>query len=232
VRIISWNCAQAFRRKWSHVDALAADVVVAIEAEHPDRLPVALLERYPHAVWVGEILYKGVLVLGREGFALEVAPEHDPSFRHVLPVSVNGARPLTVIAVWTQRGPQRTYTRHLADALAAYEPSLHGDAIVVGDFNANTVWDSQHRQDVTHSQNVARLRRLGFESLYHAQEQEEQGRESTPTIAFRRHLSEPFHIDYCFASRSLRERGAKLEIPPMEKWVALSDHAPLVIDLT
>ena len=68
-------------------------------------------------------------------------------------------------------------------------------------------------------------------SLYHAQSSEAQGAESAATHFFWRQQARPFHIDYAFASRSLVEADASLTIGRPDRWLPLSDHMPLIVDL-
>lgn len=232
MRIVSWNCCQAFRKKWEYIDAFEPDVIVVPEAECIAKQPADLLDRYPNHDWIGDNDNKGLLVLATSEYALTRYAGYRTEHRYVLPLQVNGAQGLFLVAVWTQRDKIGTYTQHLSRALEAYAPMLDGDAVVIGDFNANKIWDGEHRRDVTHSENVAWLNAHGLESAYHVLTSEAQGQESAATHAFRRDRSNTFHIDFAFATRRLLEAGSLLTIPAVEDWVGMSDHGPLIVDLT
>lgn len=206
-------------------------MIVVPEAECIERQPEALLAKYPRQVWIGDLAAKGLLVVARDGYALEVDDAYNPSHRYVLPLRVTGDRELLLIAVWTQRDKAGTYTQHLARALEQYEALLAHDAVIVGDFNANTIWDHEHRRDITHSQNVAWLHDCKMASAYHACTDEAQGGESTATHAFRRNPGNTFHIDYAFVSEDFLESGVRLTVPQVAEWLERSDHGPLVLDL-
>lgn len=229
MRVVSWNCAGGLHKKWQYAAGFDPDVLIVPEAARPERQPASLMSAFPFAHWTGQHETKGLLALGRT--PIGVAPVELTAARYVLPLEMRETRPLKILAVWTQRGSDGTYTEHLARALDLAAEWLTGDCVVVGDFNANAIWDRDHGRDITHSENVARLSRLGFESLYHAHSAEEHGQETLGTHAFRRNPANLFHIDFCFASASLRERGCSIAIPPVSDWVALSDHAPLIIDV-
>jgi len=229
MRIVSWNCCQALRNKWEYLAAFDPDLIGVAEAEEPERLPVELRDRYPHYHWIGDIRYKGLLVMATSEHPLRVHDAYTPEHRYVLPVEVGGPNPLTVVAAWTQRD-KHTYTEHLWHALHEYVDVLAGDTVVIGDFNANAIWDKDHRRDVTHSQIVEWLAGHGLTSAYHALTGEAQGEESTATHAFRRDRESLFHIDYAFVSDHPLA-GVQLAIPAVEDWVARSDHGPLVLDL-
>ncbi|MEI7560527.1 MAG: endonuclease/exonuclease/phosphatase family protein [Actinomycetes bacterium] len=231
MRIVTWNCCQAFRTKWNYPDSFGPDVIVVPEAESIRRQPQALLQLYPNHQWIGDNENKGLLVLSSDSYDLSIHESYDPSHRYVLPLQVSGSSEFTMLAVWTQRDKGASYTQHLSRALETYEPLLHGDALVVGDFNANTIWDQEHRRDVTHSENVAWLNDHGLESAYHFLTDENQGQESQFTHAFRRNPNSLFHIDYVFATKSLLGTGSSVTIPPISDWIGRSDHGPLVVEL-
>ena len=216
MRIVSWNCCQAFRKKWEYVAAMQPAVLVVAEAECPDRQPPALLKRYPSHAWVGDNASKGLLVLGDTEHRIEIPDEYNPEHRYVLPVRVSGADECLLLAVWTQRDKGVSYTQHLRNALVEYETLLDGNATVIGDFNANTIWDAEHRRDITHSQNIAWLEAHGLRSVYHVLTGEAHGKESTPTHAFRWKADNTFHIDFAFVSSGL-EPGTKLFVPPVHE---------------
>jgi exodeoxyribonuclease III len=231
MRVVSWNCCQAFRKKWKYADAFAPNVVIVPEAEEPARLPADLLDRYPYHAWIGDIPFKGLLVLGDREHPLRIADAYNPQHRYVLPVEVLCQR-LTLFAVWTQRDKLGTYTEHLSRALEDYAVMLaNGKTIIAGDFNANTIWDAEHRRDVTHSQNVAWLEERGIASAYHELSGESQGNELSMTHAFRRDLTNLFHIDYCFMSQPMIDSGCHIHIPDPESWISMSDHGPIVVDI-
>ena len=231
MRIATWNCCQAFRTKWEYADSFEPDILVVPEAESIGRQPQALLKRYPNHKWIGDNQAKGLLVLSTEDYDLSVHETYDPAHRYVLPLRVNGPLELIMLAVWTQRGNGVGYTQHLSQALETYQALLLGDALVVGDFNANTIWDQEHRRDVTHSKNVAWLNDHGLESAYHFLTDEAQGQESQFTHAFRRNPNSLFHIDYVFATKSLLGTGSSVTVPPISDWIRRSDHGPLIVDL-
>lgn len=231
MRIVSWNCCQAFRKKWEYVAAFDPDVIVVPESECIERQPAALLERYPTQAWVGDNPSKGLLILGNAEHPIEIMDSYNPEHRYVVPLRVSGVQELALVAVWTQRDKTVGYTQHLSRALAEYETLLDGKPIVIGDFNANTIWDQEHRRDITHSQNVAWLHDRGMVSAYHALMGETQGGESTATHAFRWNADNTFHIDYAFVSKRLLDDGVTLTVPPVAEWLRHSDHGPLVLDL-
>lgn len=231
VRIVSWNCCQAFRRKWEYVDAFEPDILVVPEAECIAKQPAELLQRYPHHAWVGDNDNKGLLILAASPYPLAIHDAYNNEHRYVLPLNVHGAPEFSLLAVWTQRDNGISYTQHLSRALEEYQHLLERDVVIVGDFNANAIWDHEHRRDVTHSENVAWLQERGILSAYHHLTGEAQGEETAQTHAFRRDADNTFHIDYCFASKALVGPSSSAAVRPVAEWIGLSDHGPLVADL-
>jgi endonuclease/exonuclease/phosphatase family metal-dependent hydrolase len=220
----------AFRNKWEHLAGSEPDIMVVPEAEQPDRLPKALLDRYPHALWIGDIPFKGLLVLGNEQHPLRSLQKTDPKHRFILPVEVAAADPFTLMAVWAQHDRSGKYTDHVMGALLEYEDLLDGRAVVIGDFNSNAVWDDQLGTSATHTDIVAWLAARRFISAYHHKTGEAQGHESVPTHAHLRRSERTFHIDHCFLSSELGI-GLEVAVPPLESWIDWSDHAPLIVEV-
>lgn len=229
MRILTWNCSMAFRKKWQYADGFAPDLMVICEAEEPSRQPAALIAEYPHHDWIGDNPNKGLLVLAKEPWALVRASEYDPAHRLALPLNVTGPLCFGLLAVWAQRTPTGTYCQHTNAAIRSYAGLVGAGGVVAGDFNANTIWDPLHRSKVTHCQNVQLLDSLGLHSAYHRLSGEPQGGETQFTHAYRRWPTHLFHIDYCFYSAN-SFRLTAVDVPPVAEWAAWSDHGPLVAD--
>lgn len=219
-----------FRDKVDVIAPYDADIVVVPESERRERLASADLSAWPHREWIGDLDHKGLLVMSKEQYPFSVLESYDESLRYILPLKFEGAGDLMLLAVWTQRDPGGHYLPGLAEAIERYLPET-GDAVVIGDFNSNTIWDHLHRRSVTHSRIVQRLDEAGLVSVYHHLTGEAQGKETVATHAFRRDPGNTFHIDYCFATERLLGPGASVTIPPVEDWIKCSDHGPLVVDL-
>lgn len=146
---------------------------------------------------------------------------------------VDAPLPLVVLAAWTQDDPKsqrHSYIGWLHDAVDRYSDLFRHDTLIMGDFNSNAIWDANHR-GMSHSDLVARLADLGIVSLYHHRSGELQGRESTPTLFHTKNREKPFHIDYCFASRTLVDRIRLFEVGTTDPWLERSDHMPLFVEI-
>jgi endonuclease/exonuclease/phosphatase family metal-dependent hydrolase len=103
-------------------------------------------------------------------------------------------------------------------------------SVIIGDFNSNKRWDKWDRW-WNHSDVVSELEELNITSLYHYKLKEEQGSETTPTFYMHRNLNKPYHIDYAFVSKNLINDHHLLEIGNVDKWLSISDHMPVKIEL-
>ena len=103
--------------------------------------------------------------------------------------------------------------------------------IVAGDFNSNSQWDNS-RPVGNHTAVVEILRQHGIVSAYHEFFEDEQGQESQMTHDFRKDRHNSFHIDYIFISKAWRAHLWNVSIVDFESWTSLSDHRPLVVDVS
>lgn len=75
---------------------------------------------------------------------------------------------------------------------------------------------------------VEKLKDIGIVSAYHTINDEEHGEETKNTFYMYRHDDRPYHIDYCFANKNIIK---KFEIMNYQEWKAVSDHAPICVNL-
>jgi exodeoxyribonuclease-3 len=225
----------AFRKKAKYLLEYDADIYVIQESENTSKLDVTDLISYPNRIWVGANNNKGLLVVAKENIKIETYNDYNPSFRFILPVRiVSDKYKFNLVAVWAQRDKENNRNRYIGQvwlALQEYKSMRQEDIIIVGDFNSNTLWDKDYSTAVSHSQMVAFLENKCITSLYHWLRQEKQGEETTNTLAFRKDVTNGYHIDYCFLSQSMINKNTNIDILGFEDWIAKSDHVPLIIDL-
>jgi len=238
LKIISWNCKSGFRAKFGSLARFAPDLLVIPECERLSEEQLGELGIAPmQFLWTGRLEKKGLGVFA-VGAGIEISRDESYTAAHewFLPVRVcsMGETEIRLLAVWAMnhRGSKgRTEVGTAWTALTHYADFLKGgDGVVMGDFNNNVIWDNLRRKG-THSDNVALLKGLGYESLYHERSGEEQGKESENTFFMYHKAEKGYHIDYCFASDGLRGSGKSFSIEPYEPWRELSDHVPVVVEL-
>lgn len=199
LKIVTWNCNGAFRKKFAALAKFNADILVIQECEDPAQTQdVAYRDFAQNYLWLGPTKNKGLGVFARKGIQLsKVGLELEP-LELFLPVLVNGQWPL--LACWTRQAnsPTFRYIGQLWKLLQKERSFLASDtAMLIGDLNSNARWDEWDRW-WNHSDVVRELEALGLSSAYHRHFSELQGEESKPTLFLQRKIEKPYHIDYGF----------------------------------
>lgn len=231
MRLITWNCNGAFRRKLEAIDALDADVLVIQECEDPAQSADDYKAWAGDHAWVGYGKNKGIGIFPRRGQRIERLDWPDNGFELFLPVRVGGDT--DVLGVWTQRSSSSKfgYIGQIWHYLQMHKAVLGVNTIIAGDFNSNAIWDKP-RRTWNHSDCVEELEQLGFRSLYHHVSGEAQGQESLPTFFQHRHEAKPYHIDFVFAHRArLNGSAVGARVGAGADWLAVSDHMPVIVDV-
>lgn len=233
MRLITWNCQGAFRKKADFILALQPDILVIQECEHPDKLKFSAETLKPDSVyWYSDGGKKGIGIFSYSNYKFELLPEFNPEFRYVLPFRVTGnGRTFTLLAVWAMDNKEKREARYIGQvwfAIHHYKGLIGSSTILIGDFNSNKIWDYKDRVG-SHSDVVQHLASREIHSVYHKHFNMEQGKEEHPTLYLYRNLEKPYHIDYCFASADLLEKVKQVEIGSYEKWCVHSDHSPVCV---
>lgn len=230
MRIVTWNCAGAFRRKWPLLADLRADLAVIQECEDPAMTEdVAYREWAKEHTWVGPTKNKGLGVFPRPGLSVTPVALDLGRLELFLPCLVDDQWPL--LATWTRQANSPTfgYIGQAWKLLQAHSAFLkHLGAMMVGDLNSNARWDVWDRW-WNHSDVVRELAAIGLQSAYHAHHGEAQGAEAAPTFYMQRKLAKPYHIDYAFTGPQWVVKNVVVGSP--ELWLQYSDHMPVVVDL-
>ncbi|OYU82927.1 MAG: endonuclease [Flavobacterium sp. BFFFF2] len=227
MKIVSWNCNGAFRKKFEHLVYSQADIYIIQECENPEETKdIAYQTWAKNYLWIGDSKNKGLGVFAKPAIKLEQLnwsnKYKDHKVKHFLPCRINNT--FTLLAVWTHKNnsPNFGYIGQFWKYLQVNNENLKG-ALIVGDFNSNAIWDEWDRW-WNHTNVVNELKELGIESVYHKLSAEQQGKESIPTFYFQRKMQRPYHIDYIFGSENFLEKTKNFEIGNTEKWLQLSDH--------
>ena len=233
MKILTWNCNGAFRKKFKDITSLDADIYVIQECEDPQRSNDNEYKNWAvNYLWIGDNKNKGIGVFARKNIGLEKLNwsenYKDHKVKYFLPCKINND--FDLLALWNHNNSSPTfgYIGQLWKYLQINKSKL-SKSLIIGDFNSNKIWDKWDRW-WNHSDVTNELSELGIESLYHLYFNEAQGEETTPTFFLQRKLEKHYHIDYIFGSTEFVERLKKIEIGQPNDWLKISDHAPVICD--
>ena len=138
MKIITWNCNMAFRKKAAHILAYKPDILVVPECEHPDKLKFADdVQKPTDILWFGENKNKGLGIFSYSYFKFKLIKTHNPAFKMIVPIAVTGNDfKFTLFAVWANNpaDPDGVYVEQVWKALQHYKLSKK-KTILTGDFN-------------------------------------------------------------------------------------------------
>lgn len=231
MRLVTWNCNGALRRKRTLLDTLNADVLVVQECEDPGQSSADYRAWAGEHAWIGYGRNKGIGIFSRRGLSVERLDWPSGGFELFLPVRIGDA--FEVVGVWTQDSTPSNlaYIGQFWHYFQEHGERFGTRTLIVGDLNSNAIWDKPRRL-WNHSECVHQLARRGFHSLYHLASGEMQGSETKPTFYLYRSAERPYHIDYVFAHQAVLGASApRVQVGGSAEWITASDHMPLIVDL-
>lgn len=234
MKLITWNCQGAFRKKADVILKYNPDILVVQECEHPSKLIFNSDTKLPKdSLWVGDNHHKGIGIFSYSKYRFKLLDIYNPNFKTIIPIVVTGgAIDFTLYAIWANnpQDKKNQYVGQIWKAIEHYDQLLNvGSTILTGDFNSNTIWDRPSRIG-NHSKVVEVLSDKKIFSIYHHYYSQIQGKEDHPTFYLQRKKDKPYHLDYCFASHDLLSKVKKFEVGTYKNWIAHSDHSPLFVE--
>ncbi len=235
MKIITWNCNMAFRKKADFILTYQPDILIVPECERLDKLIFPKNAVQPtDSLWFGKNPHKGLGIFSYSHFRFKVHKKHNQDYQMIIPIAVSGgAFNFNLFAIWANNpnDPDGQYVEQVWKALHHYNRLLSNQkTILIGDFNSNSIWDRKNRIG-NHSHVVEFLAAKGILSTYHLKHQQIQGAEEHPTFYLYRHKGKPYHLDYCFVSADLAKKLNAVEIGDFEFWTKHSDHVPVMVTL-
>src|SRR5882724_7351912 len=102
MRVITWNCNMAFRKKAASILAYKPDILIVQECEHPDKLVFGPGVPTPtDTLWFGVNPHKGLGIFSYSDFRFRLLKTYNPELRFVIPIAVSSPRSkFTLYAVW------------------------------------------------------------------------------------------------------------------------------------
>ncbi|WP_028299888.1 endonuclease/exonuclease/phosphatase family protein [Oceanospirillum beijerinckii] len=232
MKIVTWNCNGALRKKLDKLNELNADIYIIQECEDPERTKHSAYQQWAaNYIWKGPTKNKGIAIFAQEDIEIQYLSWPSGTLELFLPVRINDS--FNLVAVWTRQAnsPNFRYIGQFWKFLQEHWPKMAREPVIIaGDFNSNSRWDEWDRW-WNHSDVVNQLASLGINSLYHDWFQEQQSQETRPTLFLQRKAEKPYHIDYVFLSRRLEEKVSSLAVGQYDHWIDSSDHMPITFEL-
>lgn len=230
MRIVTWNCNGAYRKKEDVlISRLNPDIVIIQECEKPGH---KYKSQYPYHLWIGDNVNKGLGI-----FSLTPIDEieiRDNKSKYYLPFIVENT---LFFSFWTKNdvnSPRNRYIGQAFNVMSCYLDMLPSNCVIIGDLNWNVCWDDGTQRNPV-SGTLAELNvifsQYNILSAYHAQNNIEFGFEKNPTLFLYRKKERPYHVDYIYLSKTLQENLQKLEIGAFDDWIQYSDHMPVYADI-
>lgn len=234
MKIITWNCNMAFRKKFETIMQQQPDVLVLQECEGEAKLREALKDFPVNQIfWYGKNPHKGTAAISFKDAQLKSTNNHNPEFEFIVPyILQHQSKKIHLYNIWAmphQTDCKRNYVGQIYGALHYYAKKLPHDSILIGDFNSNAIWDNKNKIG-NHLDIVRILAEHNIYSLYHQKKKVAHGTEQDPTLYLLKNHEKPYHMDYCFASQSLISTKTKITVGKHKDWIKLSDHMPVIVE--
>lgn len=231
MKIITWNCNGALRKKYRAIAELDPDICIIQECENPAHADDHEFKEWAsNHLWVGINKHKGLGIFTRDSIRIERLDWSAQDLQYFLPCRVNSQ--FNLIGVWACKGDNstRSYIGQFWQYLQVNVDQFRdGEHLIAGDFNSNRIWDKTRRVG-NHSDVVDSLDQLGINSLYHVWNSVDQGEEKDATLYMYRNPDKPYHIDYIFGSIGFTEKLNSIAIGSSNPWLEISDHMPVTAE--
>ena len=128
MKIITWNCNMAFRKKADLVLAFEPDILVIQECECIEKLKFNSGGAKPTDIlWFGNNKHKGLGIFSYGGLKLKALEVHNKDLQMIVPISVTGGEfDFNLFAVWAYNptDPDGTYVEQVWKAIHHYDNLL------------------------------------------------------------------------------------------------------------
>lgn len=228
MRLISWNCCDAFDRKFGHLERLNPEIAVVSEVRPSCLRSAGLLEK---SIWIGDSGQKGLAIIPYGDWRV-IAEGPNIAEKWFAPVRLsNGVETLQIVGAWLDTRIDCVPPTLIA--LDRLEPFIAaGPTVLAGDFNQSVVLDARRGPGQRFKDVLRRLAGWRLASAWHTHTGEKQGQESTATLYWRWARDKPFHIDFVFYPPEFFDL-VSVSLGTYEQYVQakISDHVPLIADL-
>ncbi len=236
MKIVSWNCNMAFRKKIHFAKEWNADIMIVQECEHPKKIFKNQNDfSQENFIWLGDNENKGIGILSLNAkYSLQLNEINSEGNKWFVPFTINNQ--INAIAVWAMNHRHNAVVNKIGTTYNTIQNNktvFEQADFIIGDFNNNVIWDKSEAKKYavgTFGDIVKSLEQFGFASVYHAFKNEEMGKESLPTFFWRKNIAATYHIDYCFFKKEKFNQINNFEIMANLKMLEWSDHVPMFLE--
>jgi exonuclease III len=237
MKLITWNCCRAFKKKYIHLLRYDPDLLIIPECEKSDESDTKF---YHQDIWVGNNSNKGLGVFSFNDIDIKIHDSYRDDFRYIVPIEIinpKSQRKVNLIAIWSQNNKEDLNRRYIGEvwgALDYYKDILKSPVIIAGDFNWNIRMDNDYDAPLNGTFADVRdlLERHNIHSMYHTYNNLDFGDEKDPTFFLTFNEQKPYHTDYMFASAEIIKNMKSFSVGKYADWRPLkSDHMPLMAEL-
>lgn len=110
MKIVTWNCNMAFRKKCIKInEVFDPDIMVIQECEEPNKLRSTIGNKY-EILWIGDNNNKGLSIISKNHIKVKQLTVRQESVRYMLPVELgNGYK---IIAFWAMNDKKDKQVYH------------------------------------------------------------------------------------------------------------------------
>lgn len=230
MKLSTWNCNQAFRKKQPQLRELEPDIAVIPECEHPAEN--GDWSEFTDWRWTGDNPHKGLDVFTRSGITITDGTKIIEA-DHFFYVETDVVDVLGVGAMNNKENPRQRYISQVYTALENHSGLIDENTVVAGDFNWNMLWDESPNSPLCgdFSDVRGKLNQNGLYSAYHSVCGDEFGEEAEATFYMHKKEGRPYHIDYAFVPRGLIDSDVEVTVGRYDNWINASDHMPLLVTI-
>jgi hypothetical protein len=217
MKIVFWNCNGKFRAKGDIIIKEHADLYIISEVEPIDK--ISWLNNIPNKVYLKNSIDKrGLLVFSFSKDLIEPLNWLNPRIKYIQPFKFQQQ---LILGIWMKKN-------YIEDLYVYSYLNLHKmhDAILIGDFNSNVIWNREHN-DRSHTDFNDLMSKINHFSAYHRQNNIAFGAEKQATFFMYRKIDRPYYIDYAYLPE---QTNFKISFGEMN-YLDYSDHLPIILTI-
>lgn len=230
MKLISWNCNMAFRKKCEIISQYNADILIIQECENPNviKYPEEFINIMPYFLWEGDNNNKGLGIFSKIPIEKNLWTTNNNKYF----ISCKVGSEFNLVGVWCMKNKvsKLSYMGQFYNYfINNYDEIVKSKILISGDFNSFKNYTSE-KQLYNHMNVIKKLEDNKIKSIYHEYFKLEQGNERDSTTYNTKRIDKGYHVDYIFGSRIINSKVKYMEVGKFDEWIQKSDHMPLIIE--